>query len=238
MSFKDEFKCPFCDTRHSLRHCRIFLQLPTPVKEDYIRERNFCFNCMGMSHVAIHCPRTKGCHICHLPHHTLLHPMNSRRNVWLPMSALVMVKIPGKLETPVQAKALLIPSMNKSEIYLGWPLPRRGPEFGRTIPVVLSSIHNNVRTLTTTLLNSQPMALTKPDKPLNLQYLRDVYPDKALADPGLHLPRGVSIILGRDVAERIYLGLPKLERDLPYAQNTIFGWTFFGEVARDFNFCG
>ncbi|XP_075169275.1 uncharacterized protein LOC142241386 [Haematobia irritans] len=214
MNFKDEFKCPICNTRHSLRHCRAFLQLAPIKKRRYINRNGFCFNCMGMSHQAIHCPRNKGCFICHLPHHTMLHPMDLYRRVWLQMSAIVLLKIPGKLDTPIEVKAILDPYAEDSSIFFGWPVLHRGRQFGPTINVVLTSTNNNVRTLTTTL-NNRSVALTKPDKPLNLRYLLDVYPKKALADPRLHLPRRVSVVLGRDVADRIYMGLPILERDLP-----------------------
>ncbi|XP_061391738.1 uncharacterized protein LOC133327189 [Musca vetustissima] len=232
MSFNDDYKCPLCDTRHSLRQCRSFLHLHPTLKLNYVRIEGFCVNCLGMSHEVRRCPLKKGCHTCNLPHHTLLHPLDTLRKSWLSMTAEVYLYSKGFVDPAVKVRVLLDPRAQDSTIHLGGPLPKFREIPKSMIQVVLTSTTNSVRTYSTGLRKSIRGRRTEPFVPLDLRCVRRVYSKKDVADPNFEKPGEISVVLGQDASRGIYLGLPYLEAGLPYAQNTIFGWVFFGEAPQ------
>ncbi|XP_059216933.1 uncharacterized protein LOC131994271 [Stomoxys calcitrans] len=139
MPFQDDFKCPICDTRHSLRHCRAFLQMALVNKEAYVRSPDFCLNCLSMSHTVLNCPLQTGCPKCNNPHHTLLHPINLHQKLWVRMTAAMMLTSPGKIDSPVLVRAFLDPFAESSSTFFGYPLPLAKQDIGLNLPVVLSS---------------------------------------------------------------------------------------------------
>lgn len=233
MNFQEGFLCPLCDSRHSFRNCRKFLVKPPFEKQAYLRQNRFCINCMGISHQILQCPCRHGCRICAHGHHTLLHSMDENANVWLKMTAWVCLRSPGNINQPIRVRALLDPNAATSYFIPNKFFPINTDKFDSKLSVQLSSVRNNVRTITTTLIKKLVKTELYPPIQAKLTHVMDIYPQECMADFAPHLPYAVNIVLGVDVASRLYLGLPVLERNFPYAQNTIFGWSFFGEVPID-----
>lgn len=232
MSFNDDFKCPMCYTRHSLRHCRTFLQLDPGEKARFVRRSRYCINCLGMGHRIAFCPCQTGCRTCKLAHHTLMHPLDANLKYWVKMTAEAFLHSPGKIEPAVKVRVLLNPMAQDSCIYFGHPLPAYDPQFGSFLKVVLTSTNNNVRTYTATLRICQSDRIMEHWHYLDVRRISYIYPKQVVADTHFYRPGPISVILGRDATDGIYMGLPILEPSMPYVQNTIFGWTFFGEIPK------
>lgn len=230
MSYNDAFKCPLCHTRHSFRHCRSFLQARPSEKHAIVRKYQGCVNCLGLGHRVITCPWNEGCRVCNLAHHTWLHPLDVNREVWLRMTAEVMMHLPGLDETPRKVRVLIDPLYDESSLELG--SPSNFVMYPSPATVVLTSTNNNVRTYTAKLNVELESELLSPRHAVDLQCVKKVYPKKAIADPHFETPGKYNVVLGKSASNGIFLGLPIIEPGMPYAQNTIFGWTFFGDVAR------
>lgn len=232
MSYNDDFKCPLCHTRHSLRHCRSFLQLAPEGKADFVRRSKYCRNCLGMGHRIAYCPWQTGCRVCKLAHHTLMHPLDTSQSYRTKMTAEAFLHSPGKIEPAVKIRVLLNPMAQDSCIYLGHPLPKYNPQFGPFFKVVLTSTNNNVRTFTTIVRVCESDHPIEPWHYLDVSRVSFTYPRNVVADTHFYRPGPISVVLGKDAADGIYMGLPILEPNMPYVQNTIFGWTFFGEMPK------
>lgn len=235
MNFQDDYKCPMCDSRHAFRTCRKFLVLSPFDKGSYLRKKKFCVNCLGISHEILKCPCQHGCHICHMGHHTLLHGYDELTTDWLCMTAWARVQCMGLINEPTAVRLLLNPNADESYFIpnLGFPLElEQTPD---KLKAVLTPLRNKVRTLTITLRQVCEPTYFSPRIPLKMDRVFNTYPREDLADYAPHLPYVYSVVLGKDASSRIYLGLPVKEKGLPYAQNTIFGWCFFGDqpIFRD-----
>lgn len=125
MQLKDDYMCPMCDDRHSLKRCRRFLVMAPHEKEEYIRQNRYCINCLGMSHEILQCSCRHGCRICNEGHHTLLHKLDERREAWLKMTAWGRLQIPGVMNNPAAVR-MLIDLASPDSYYipnLNFPLP-------------------------------------------------------------------------------------------------------------------
>ncbi|XP_050298577.1 uncharacterized protein LOC126737642 [Anthonomus grandis grandis] len=84
-------KCPFCEhPDHKIYTCFKFKDLSLKQKQDFVNHNNLCFNCLGSRHQVKTCTSQR-CQICHMKHHSLLHPMDdaaqplqSRNSHWRP----------------------------------------------------------------------------------------------------------------------------------------------------------
>lgn len=147
MSCNDECKCPFCKTRHSLRHCRIFLQMNPGAKRQYVKTSEFCVNCLGMGNQIKYCTVNGSCRVCHLAHHTLLHPMDDVRSSWMKMTPKVWLRSPVWIESEVKDRVLLDPLAHDSCFYLGDPFPGGESSIPPFARVILTSARNDERCL-------------------------------------------------------------------------------------------
>lgn len=146
------------------------------------------------------------------------------------MTAEVMMHLPGLDETPRKVRVLIDPLYDESTLELG--SPSNFVMYPSPATVVLTSTNNNVRTYTAKLNVELESELLSPRHAVDMQCVRKVYPKKAIADPHFETPGKYNVVLGKSASNGIFLGLPIIEPGMPYAQNTIFGWTFFGDVAR------
>ena len=64
--------CAMCDSPHSLWNCKKFLECAPNQRNDFVKEKRLCFNCLG-THKKDECRSQNRCHQCHNKHHTLLH---------------------------------------------------------------------------------------------------------------------------------------------------------------------
>lgn len=101
------------------------------------------------------------------------------------------------------------------------------------ITVWLTCLRDERRSVEVILNRRLGNNILAPSCKLKSEKIKAVSQDKVLADDGFHVPYPCSIILGSDVAGRIYRGLPQSEGELPFAQDTVFGWSFFGEMEKD-----
>lgn len=63
-----------CFLYHSLRFCRKFLAMDSTKRNQVVRRRKYCLNCLARTHVVRDCTSPDSCLKCGLTHHTLLHP--------------------------------------------------------------------------------------------------------------------------------------------------------------------
>lgn len=233
MAYLQEYRCPLCGTRHSLRLCRRFLAMHTTERSRFVHQIEACENCMGLSHTKKYCKSQSGCHICHSDHHTFLHPVDDSNVEWLQMTALVHIHRPGKDEDRRLARVLLDPNAKESYFLRSNQLfPYSMDECAGPTEFQLADRHD-VRTLTITL---RPKLVPSPYSPRRQgipSAVLNVYDREDLSDCSFYIPCSCIIVLGQDVSHRIYLGLVETEKNLPYVQNTIFGWCFFGPIPLD-----
>ncbi|XP_073835841.1 uncharacterized protein [Musca autumnalis] len=235
MMYDDEYRCPICQTRHSLRLCRAFLAMHPEEKMKYVRQNKICRNCLGMSHALKDCRSNSACHRCWYDHHTLLHPVTSPKETWLQMTALALIHRPKIDEKKRVVRILLDPNATESTFYKSsLYVPFEIQEDEGLVEVQLTDRHSEVRTLTVKLNikagappEQTPRGRGLPEKVLKRYDLED------LADPSFYIQHDCVVVLGRDVSKSIYLGLPREEKGLPYMQNSIFGYTFFGRIEFD-----
>lgn len=63
---------------------------------------------LGMGHRVTHCPWNRGCRMCKLGHHTLMHPLDDAK-YWMKMTAKVYLTSLGRIESPIKVRVLLDP---------------------------------------------------------------------------------------------------------------------------------
>lgn len=128
-------------------------------------------------------------------------------------------------------RVLLDPNKNHSQIFPRAPnFPYNIPEYQGYIKVRLCDRFHEVRTLTSTMEINRGPPIYGPVRDCAVSAITLDYEENEMADVMYAESRAANIILGADVADKIYLGLPQPEVDQPYAQNTIFGWSFFGKA--------
>ncbi|XP_059216356.1 uncharacterized protein LOC131998516 isoform X1 [Stomoxys calcitrans] len=67
------FVCRLCRKIHSLKTCRLFLQMNTNQRMDVVKKYGYCLNCLAHTHSQGSCFTKTGCRYCHQRHHSLLH---------------------------------------------------------------------------------------------------------------------------------------------------------------------
>lgn len=229
MDYLEEYRCPVCTTRHPFRSCRRFLVL-TPAERTRVVERyKACQNCLGLSHTESNCRSKFRCHNCKARHHTLLHGLDEYAVEWLQMTAWARMHRPGRVEEKRMIRVLLDPNLSVSQVIITSLLfPFKIPDGLDNLDLQLTDRHSDVRTLTATLKVIRGPSPFTPHRPCSAGKMVAKYGLRELADFAFHLPYGCCVILGADVTNKIYLGLPQIDEDSTYAQNTIFGWSFFG----------
>ncbi len=64
--------CPFCDNKHRIRDCPLFIPKDAAQRRKMILDKNRCERCFG-DHASRTCPSTRTCRQCDRFHHTFLH---------------------------------------------------------------------------------------------------------------------------------------------------------------------
>lgn len=235
MDYLEEYRCPICTTRHPFRSCRRFLVLAPTERTRVVARYQACQNCLGLSHTIEACRSKHRCQECKGPHHTLLHCPDEKACEWLQMTAWVHVQRPGIDKTTRLVRAMLDPNTKISKAIvtsLQFPYPR-SEVTGHKIELKLIDRQSEVRTLTTNMeVVTGPSPFT-PHRHGLPGKIHEKYKHNELADFSFHIPYSCCLVLGDDVAKRLYLGLQQLEEGCPYAQKTIFGWSFFGAIPLD-----
>lgn len=65
--------CRLCKRHHPLRRCLRFKNMNTQQRVATVREYEYCFNCLAVSHSTPNCTSSFMCAICGGQHHTMLH---------------------------------------------------------------------------------------------------------------------------------------------------------------------
>ncbi|XP_076652424.1 uncharacterized protein LOC143358834 [Halictus rubicundus] len=68
--------CTLCSGAHYLSACPAYHRKTTEQRQDVLKQKNLCFNCLG-PHQFRNCRSSKRCQICGNPHHTLIHRSNN-----------------------------------------------------------------------------------------------------------------------------------------------------------------
>ncbi|XP_065088817.1 uncharacterized protein LOC135710230 [Ochlerotatus camptorhynchus] len=64
--------CIVCNQPHRIYDCEVFKRMSIEQKQDTIRKKKLCWNCLSSSHLSRDCS-SKPCRKCNEKHHTLLH---------------------------------------------------------------------------------------------------------------------------------------------------------------------
>ena len=68
-------RCMACDSvSHVVWRCENFIKRSLSDRKALVRQKNLCFNCLGIGHIARNCSRQRKCRTCSKVHHSLLHP--------------------------------------------------------------------------------------------------------------------------------------------------------------------
>lgn len=70
-------RCPVCSENHYIYTCQQFFKLDVKGKEDIVKAKSLCFNCLKQNYLASVC-RSGHCRKCTIKHHTLLHPVKAQ----------------------------------------------------------------------------------------------------------------------------------------------------------------
>lgn len=231
MEYLEEYRCPICTTRHPFHSCRRFLVLHPSERARVVDRYNACQNCLGLSHNLKQCYSGHRCHVCKARHHTLLHCPDDRNIEWLQMTAYVKIQRPGIDKEKRLVRALLDPNVKVSQaIVTSVNFPYKVQLGLGYINLQLTDRLSEVRTLTTSMEVVRGVAPFSPHRPCLQTNVLKKFELGELADFSFNLPYGCCLILGEDVIKRVYLGMPQLEEDCPYAQKTIFGFALFGPI--------
>lgn len=204
--------------------------MPPLTKRELVQTLPACKNCLGLSHQLANCKSRDGCHRCWGNHHTLLHIFDVKHSAWVRMTAWVVMQCDSEPQMKAHIRILLDPDVKVSFYTPTANFPLAWEKCANRLSVRLSGLNDDVRTVTTQLIRRIRASPICPVSPINADPIRERYGNEGLADHGFHIPYPCCIVLGADVASLIYLGLPRQEGSLPFAQNTIFGMTFFGEI--------
>jgi hypothetical protein len=71
--------CVRCQQGHDVSDCPQFLAMTPADRKKFLREVSACFVCLGTGHLGIFCTSGLVCDVCRIPHHTLVHGVEQRR---------------------------------------------------------------------------------------------------------------------------------------------------------------
>ena len=93
--------CAHCDGTHWTPRCTEFQKLTPRDRHASIKEKNHCFNCLGVGHTRGQCPSKGRCRECQGQHHTMLHFTDSAPRAQQ-KKAEVLVDVQRKLRSALQ----------------------------------------------------------------------------------------------------------------------------------------
>lgn len=73
--------CIICKENHSLCHCKEFSKMSITERNNFVKTKNLCFNCLLAGHSVLKCRLPMACRVCRKRHHTLLHSSRSEEAV-------------------------------------------------------------------------------------------------------------------------------------------------------------
>lgn len=65
--------CALCSEKHTLCHCKEFIKMDLTQRNNYVKEKQLCFNCLLPGHLVYKCKVPVTCRVCRRRHHSLLH---------------------------------------------------------------------------------------------------------------------------------------------------------------------
>jgi hypothetical protein len=68
-----EAVCIICSKNHFIYNCKDFVKLSPEERQDVVKEKQLCYNCLVPRHSVRFCKQTTSCRICKRRHHSLLH---------------------------------------------------------------------------------------------------------------------------------------------------------------------
>lgn len=191
-----------------------------------VAQKSLCYNCLAQSHGRGNCKSIDRCRRCFQDHNSWLHPMPSNR-VWVQMTANVRVIVrPGK--EPRITRALIDPNATRYSITLTEAenlncIIKRG----RTTIVVYHCREEQQRI---------EVECVVEDVDYGFSPICNVEQDggdcRVNANRNWHKSQEYNLILGADVQNMIFIGAAKGRPGRIYVQDTIFGFTYFGEVIK------
>ncbi|PZC78210.1 hypothetical protein B5X24_HaOG202461 [Helicoverpa armigera] len=65
--------CVLCSENHTLCHCKEFIKMDITQRNNYVKDKQLCFNCLLPGHSVYKCKIPVTCRVCRRRHHSLLH---------------------------------------------------------------------------------------------------------------------------------------------------------------------
>lgn len=72
-SVTEKTTCVYCNGDHYLYNCKDFAKQTIEQRQQFVRNKNLCYNCLIPNHSVYRCRQRTSCRICHKRHHSLLH---------------------------------------------------------------------------------------------------------------------------------------------------------------------
>lgn len=231
--FNERYPCPICERFHSIRECTKFIVLPIMDKRRKVVALKLCRNCLAQSHLREKCGSQDRCVLCKREHHSLLHPM-SKTNVWFPMTATVRFHVEAT-GSKKEVRVLIDPNRAKSCITQATVMRYRCQvrQGYTTVKLQHRKLDRPTVEIRCAVLDTD-LAIT-PVKQVKREW-RDNHPllqDVHDADQWWWRQYCVFLVLGADVAHKVFQGPAVVKLDHISIQPTVFGPAYFGEGEPD-----
>lgn len=226
--FNPNFVCPLCERFHAVRQCTRFQSMDVEMKLRAVAHHGLCSNCLAQSHRRPSCQTLDRCKRCLQDHNTWLHPI-PRGKIWVRMAAMVrIIAHPGAPDR--WTRALIDPTIARSAIMASEAkLLHCKIQGGRTQIIVCNSRYEGRRVKV--MCNVENMEYgCNPEVSVERTQRHLVGSGNSVENAcrSWHIKAPYYLILGSDVAPHIFTNIAKGRPGRLYAQDTIFGITYFG----------
>ena len=100
-------RCPVCGELHSLHKCSVFVGYDLDKRNQVVRDKRLCLNCLGEGHGCKSCPSRFACRTCSGKHHSLLHRDRDATPTKAPsISAMTAATVPQNAPSSRQPASL------------------------------------------------------------------------------------------------------------------------------------
>ena len=242
---------------HPIYKCSAFNEMTTVQRSAEARDLDLCFNCLSSGHRAKFRSSNKTCRTCSGKHHSLLHkdeqPLErsghvnnstpvvktqgilstiqikarDRHDKWVNLRANLDSGSTVNVMTTQAAQRLGLPTKRTAVTYTGIARTRM-PRLSAAVTLDLYCPYKE-QLLTTTALVLKTITYDLPSQPINPAELTQL-DGLQMADPMLHTPGPIDLLIGIDLYESIVLSNKFQLRPKLHARETMCGWVLSGTL--------
>lgn len=129
---RESVPCLLCSESHLLFQCKSFLSMDTGKRQEFVRDKRICFNCLSSNHWAQQCSSTNTCKHCGKHHNTLLCRQITTGNVSTPVLVTSETSEPNSPEN-ITASAVVSSVLSKRIILATAIISLENPLTGQSV---------------------------------------------------------------------------------------------------------